>query len=80
MVLKKHRKHARKLLDASFKRRPKPVYCEIPSLYMSVINFAKKYGFVEINKEPRAHKKNDSCFVEQKNYSVVRRNVGVLKA
>ncbi|GAG78131.1 unnamed protein product, partial [marine sediment metagenome] len=24
----------------------------------------------------RAHKKNDSCFVEQKNYSVVRRNVG----
>jgi len=24
----------------------------------------------------RAYKKNDSCFVEQKNYSVVRRNVG----
>ena len=27
----------------------------------------------------RAHKKNDSCFVEQKNYSVVRRNVGYLR-
>ncbi len=27
----------------------------------------------------RAYKKNDSCFVEQKNYSVVRRNVGYLR-
>jgi len=27
----------------------------------------------------RPHKKNDSCFVEQKNYSVVRRNVGYLR-
>ena len=27
----------------------------------------------------RAHKKNDSCYVEQKNYSVVRRNVGYLR-
>jgi hypothetical protein len=27
----------------------------------------------------RAHKKNDSCFVEQKNYSVVRRAVGYLR-
>ena len=27
----------------------------------------------------RAHKKNDSCFVEQKNYSAVRRNVGYLR-
>ena len=27
----------------------------------------------------REHKKNDSCYVEQKNYSVVRRNVGYLR-
>jgi len=27
----------------------------------------------------RAYRKNDSCFVEQKNYSVVRRNVGYLR-
>jgi len=27
----------------------------------------------------REYKKNDSCFVEQKNYSVVRRNVGYLR-
>jgi len=27
----------------------------------------------------RAHKKNDSCFVEQKNYSIVRRAVGYLR-
>ena len=27
----------------------------------------------------RAYKKNDSCFVEQKNFSVVRRNVGYLR-
>lgn len=27
----------------------------------------------------RAYKKNDNCFVEQKNYSVVRRNVGYLR-
>lgn len=27
----------------------------------------------------RPYKKNDNCFVEQKNYSVVRRNVGYLR-
>jgi len=27
----------------------------------------------------RAYKKNDSCFVEQKNYSIVRRAVGYLR-
>jgi len=27
----------------------------------------------------RAYRKNDSCFVEQKNYSIVRRNVGYLR-
>jgi len=27
----------------------------------------------------RPYRKNDSCFVEQKNYSVVRRNVGYLR-
>ena len=58
MALKQYRKQARLLLKESFKVYPYDVYCAIPSLYMSVINFAKNYGFKETSVESRAHKKN----------------------
>ena len=58
MAFKPYRKHSKELLRASFKRRPKAVYCEIPSLYMEVVNFAKNYGFKEINVERLSHRKN----------------------
>ena len=62
MVLKPFRKFARELLDASFKVWPYTVYCEIPSLYKTVINFAKRYGFKETKLELLAHKKNGKLY------------------
>lgn len=58
MVLKKFRKYARELLNASFCMRPKDVYCVIPSLYPEVINFAKNYGFKQTAVHKNAHLKN----------------------
>jgi hypothetical protein len=46
-VLKHYRRYARELLDVSIKIWNKPVAVEIPSLFRSVINFARNYGFVE---------------------------------
>jgi hypothetical protein len=48
MVLKQYRPWASDLLKACFEYRPQSVYVEIPLLYKSVINFAKRNGFVEI--------------------------------
>ena len=62
IVLKPYRKHARELLKASFQERPRSVYCKIPSLYRSVINFAKNYGFMEASIELLAHKKNGQLY------------------
>jgi len=62
VVLKPCRKHARELLKASFQKRPRSVYCEIPSLYRSVINFAKNYGFIEASIEELAYKKNGQLY------------------
>ncbi len=62
VVLKPYRKHAVKLLDASFKMRPQTVCCKIASLYRPVINFAKNYGFKEIDIEPMAFKKNGQLY------------------
>lgn len=46
MVLKSYRKYARRLLKASFGLWPFDVWVNIPALYMSVINFSRKNGFV----------------------------------
>lgn len=62
MVLKPQRRHAKELLDASFKLWPYPVYVEIPSFYRSVINFAKKYGFTQTSIEKNAHLKNGRAY------------------
>lgn len=62
MVLKPYRKYARKLLKESFKVYPFNVYVEIPSCYMEVINFAKKFGFIEVGIEEKAHKKNGELY------------------
>lgn len=55
MVLRKHRMQARELLNCSIETsRLKFMFCQIPSLYMEVINFAKRSGFVETGvSEPR---------------------------
>lgn len=62
MVLKPYRKYSKVLLDACFGRWPYSVYCEIPSLYKSVLNFAKKYGFKEVYVELKSHKKNGQLY------------------
>lgn len=62
MVLKPYRKYARKLLDASFKIYPQNVFCEIPSLYRAVINFAKNYGFKEMQIRKQEYKKNGQLY------------------
>lgn len=60
-VLSAYRKYARFLLDEAldiilpiFKR----LYCEIPSCYQSVINFARKSGFREVSVDKNAFLKN----------------------
>lgn len=46
-VLKQYRKYASKFLKKCLKEYNKSVYCLIPTMYKSVINFAKKHGFKE---------------------------------
>lgn len=64
-VLKAYRKYARFLMDESLEIiLPifKKLYCEIPSCYPSVINFAKKSGFREIEVKDNSHLKNGQYF------------------
>ena len=58
MVLKRYRKYARELLTESFKVWPYKVFVSIPECYKEVINFAKNYGFKEVDIEKKSHKKN----------------------
>ena len=58
MVIKEYRKHSKDLLDLSFELYPRNVYCEIPSLYRSVINFALNYGFKETAISKLIYRKN----------------------
>jgi len=62
MVLKEFREHANELLQSSFMLWPRDVYVEIPTLYRSVINFAKKFGFKEICVKENAHLKNGKLY------------------
>lgn len=62
MVLKGCRAHARELLEESIRFHPQRVYCEIPALYMSVINFAKKNGFTETKINKNKHLKNGKLY------------------
>ena len=62
MVIKQHRRHAKELLAASFKMWPHDVYVEIPVLYRSVINFAKNFGFVEMEIKKDDHLKNGKTY------------------
>jgi hypothetical protein len=61
-VLKGYRKHARGLLAASFSKWPKDVWCEIPALYQSVINFAKNYGFIQTGINRNSFMKNGKLY------------------
>lgn len=62
MVLKDFREHARELLQASFMLWPRDVYIEVPTLYRSVINFAKNFGFKEGDVKKNAHLKNGKLY------------------
>lgn len=62
MVLKKFRVYANELLKASFALWPRNVYVEIPTLYRSVINFAKNFGFKEIGVDKKSHLKNGKLY------------------
>ena len=62
MVLKPFRKYAGKLWEALFLLHPHSGYCRIPSLYGSLINFAKRYNFKETSIDRLAHKKNGKLY------------------
>lgn len=58
-VLKPYRKHARECLKLCLNRIDEPLICEIPTLYRSVINFAKKAGFIELEESINVYRKNN---------------------
>jgi len=62
MVLKPHRRYSGRLWEEWFKLLPCVGYCEIPALYKSLINFAKKRGFREVKIKPLSHKKNGKLY------------------
>ncbi len=47
-VLKQYRKYAREVLKQILDKLDRSLYCEIPTCYKSVINFAKNNGFREV--------------------------------
>jgi len=60
-VLKQHRKYAGKLLKQAIGpilQICESIYCEIPSLYRSVINFASKHGFEVVEIKNACYPKN----------------------
>jgi hypothetical protein len=61
-VLKPYRKHARELLNKSLELWPHDVWVKIPSLYQTVINFAKKAGFKEFYCEESSYMKNGKLY------------------
>lgn len=60
--LRKHRKHARELLQLSLEAHGQKVFCQIPVLYRETINFAKKAGFVKIGEKAKAWLKNGKLY------------------
>ena len=62
MVLKPFRKYASKLWIQTIGFKPCSGYCEVPELYRSLINFAKKHGFKETSIKQDAHKKNGKLY------------------
>ncbi len=47
-VLKPYRRCAREILALFLNQLQRPIYCAIPTIHKSVINFAKKNGFQEV--------------------------------
>jgi len=62
MVLKPYRRFCHDLMTESFKLWPHDVYVEIPTLYRSVINFVKNFGFQEIDILKDSHLKNGKLY------------------
>lgn len=57
-VLPAYRMQAHNLFESSFTHYGRPVYCVIPVLYQSVINFVKKHKFKETLRFIKDHVKN----------------------
>lgn len=60
--LKPYRRHARTLLNQALKTHRKPVFCEIPVLYLETINFALKAGFRRLQRKRDAWVKNGQIY------------------
>lgn len=58
-VLKPYRQYARECLKSCLQLIQDDIYCEIPTLYQSVINFAKKGGFKEVGVVDNNYIKNN---------------------
>lgn len=65
-VLKPYRKFSREILRICLSHLEKSVYCIIPSLHRSVINFAKKNGFKEIGESGKFFIKNKIIYPQIK--------------
>lgn len=58
-VLKEYRKkYAREALRLILRQLKKEIFCEIPTLYQGVINFAKNHGFKEVGISTEDYIKN----------------------
>lgn len=65
-ILKIFRKYAREALQECLKSVSRNLYCEIPTCFQSVINFAKNNGFKEVGL-------SDSYFLKNKiNHNMVK--------
>lgn len=64
MVDKGYREYARDLFYHSQNAWGLPVFCVIPDLYKTTINFAKKAGFTIIKKNKNSFKKNGKIYNE----------------
>lgn len=62
MVLKPYRLHAHELWKETEKYLPPKMYAAVPSLYKTLINFAKKHGFREVDVQKKVYRKNGRLY------------------
>lgn len=68
-VLKFYRQQAREFAEKSLKTLKHKVYCQVAECYPEVVNFAKKHGFVELErggsfmKNGHIHKRVTLCLL-----------------
>ncbi len=75
----KERKKVTLKVSLRYQKAPKKEKDKILDEFISLTNYNRAYASFILNnygRKSRPYRKNDSCFVEQKNYSVVKRTVG----